>query len=81
MNRLRVIRAEKRITQFQLRLSTGIHQSKISLIENEFVTPREEEKERLAKALHVRMQEIWGSNGGEEKITSTDQKQVAGSPG
>jgi transcriptional regulator with XRE-family HTH domain len=61
MNRLREIRVVKRITQFQLRLSTGIHQSKISLIENGLVEPREDEKQRLAKALHVRPEEIWSA--------------------
>ena len=60
MNRLREIRAVRRITQFQLRLSTGVHQSKISMIENGLVTPREDEKKRLAKALGTRVEEIWG---------------------
>jgi transcriptional regulator with XRE-family HTH domain len=59
MNRLREIRMLKRITQFQLRLATGIHQSKISLIENGFVETREDEKERLAEALGVGAEEIW----------------------
>ena len=69
MNRLREIRVIKRITQFQLRLSTGIHQSKISMIENRLVAPREVEKQRLAKALHVRPEEIWdrGTDGESEK--------------
>jgi transcriptional regulator with XRE-family HTH domain len=60
MNKLRELRSIKRITQFQLRLSTGIHQSKISMIENGLVAPREDEKQQLAKALHVRPEEIWG---------------------
>lgn len=59
MNKLREIRVVKRITQFQLRLSTGIHQSKISMIENGLVEPRDDEKQRLAKALYVRPEEIW----------------------
>lgn len=59
MNKLREIRVVKRITQFQLRLATGIHQSKISMIENGLVEPREDEKQRLAKALHARPEEIW----------------------
>jgi transcriptional regulator with XRE-family HTH domain len=62
MNRLREIRVVKRITQFQLRLSTGIHQSKISLIENGLVEPRQDEMKKLAQALHVRPKEIWGTN-------------------
>ena len=59
MNKLREIRVVKRITQFQLRLSTGIHQSKISMIENGLVEPREDEKKKLAEALGV--EEIWGT--------------------
>lgn len=61
MNRLREIRVVKRITQFQLRLATGVHQSKISFLENGLIEAREDEKERIAKALHVRVQDIWGS--------------------
>lgn len=60
MNKLREIRVVKRITQFQLRLSTGIHQSKISLIENGLIHPKEDEKEKLTKALGVKGEEIWG---------------------
>ena len=60
MNRLREKRVIKRITQFQLRIATGIHQSKISMIENGLIEAREDEKKRLAKALGVRTEEIWG---------------------
>lgn len=59
MNKLRELRVVKRVTQFQLRIATGIHQSKISMIENGLVTPREDEKKRLAKALGCRPEEIW----------------------
>ncbi len=62
MNRLREVRVINRITQFQLRLSTGIHQSKISMIENGLVDPREDEKKRLSKALGVRQEEIFGNS-------------------
>jgi transcriptional regulator with XRE-family HTH domain len=61
VNRLREIRVIKRISQFQLRLKTSIHQSKISLIENGLVKPREDERKRLAKALNVKLEEIWGT--------------------
>jgi transcriptional regulator with XRE-family HTH domain len=60
MNQLRVIRAGKRITQFKLGLMTEILQSRLSLIENGLIAPREDEKKRLAKALGVRTEEIWG---------------------
>ena len=60
MNKLRGIRVVKRISQFRLRLATGIHQSKISLIENGLVQPRDDEKQKIAKALGVGVDEIWG---------------------
>ena len=59
MNRLREVRVVKRVTQFQLRLSTGIQQSKISMIENGLIEPREDEKKRLAKALGVGLEDLW----------------------
>ena len=59
MNRLREIRVVKRVTQFQLRIVTGIHPSKISLIENGFVQPRGDEVKKLSKALGVSPEEIF----------------------
>ena len=58
-NRLRVMRADKRITQFKLSLLTGILQSKLSLIENSLIEPRDNEKQRLAQALGVKQEEIF----------------------
>lgn len=58
-NRLRVIRAEKRITQFQLRLQTGINATKISFIENGLVEPRPDEMRKLARSLGVNPQELF----------------------
>ena len=54
MNRLKKTRFFKCVTQPLLALKTGIQQSRISLIENELVTPREEEKQKIAKALGVK---------------------------
>lgn len=59
MNRLRESRVVKRITQFRLRLETGVHPSKISLIENNLVEATEDEKQKLAKALGVSVAEIF----------------------
>lgn len=59
MNKLREIRVIRRVTQFQLRLLSGIHQSRISLIENGFIEPRADERQRLAKALGVSPEKIW----------------------
>lgn len=59
MNRLREKRVVKRITQFKLRLATGIHQSRISLIENGLVQPRADEINRLAEALDLEPEELF----------------------
>ncbi len=64
-NKVRETRVVKRVSQFQLRLATGIHQSKISMIENGLIDPREDEKEKLAKALGVAVEEIFREKGGE----------------
>ena len=58
-NKLREARVVRRVTQFQLRLSTGIHPSKISLIENGLVVPTPDEQKRLSKALGVKPEEIF----------------------
>ncbi|MDY6987955.1 MAG: helix-turn-helix transcriptional regulator [Thermodesulfobacteriota bacterium] len=60
MNRLKEIRARRRVTQFELRLKTGIHQSKISLAENDYVQLEPKEQKKIAKALSVSVGEIWG---------------------
>jgi transcriptional regulator with XRE-family HTH domain len=59
MNKLRETRVIKRVSQFQLRLLSGVHQSKISLIENGLVQPRPEEMKKLARALNVTPAELF----------------------
>jgi transcriptional regulator with XRE-family HTH domain len=59
MSKLREIRVVRGVTQFDLRLKTGIHQTKISHFEHGYMTPREDEKLALARALHVKVQEIF----------------------
>jgi DNA-binding XRE family transcriptional regulator len=58
-NRLREVRVLRRISQYVLALQTGIQQSRISLIENELITPKEEEKQKIAKALGVKVEAIF----------------------
>jgi predicted transcriptional regulator len=63
VNHLRQIRFNKRLTQFELAILAEVHQSRISLIENCWIEPRPDEKKRLAKALNVSPEDLWGSNG------------------
>jgi transcriptional regulator with XRE-family HTH domain len=51
-------RFQKRLTQWTLARTLGVHQSRISLIENGIVTPTESEKEALARGLGVKVEEI-----------------------
>lgn len=73
MNRLREVRVIRRVTQFRLRLETGIHPSKISLIENDLVEPTADEKIRLASALGVTIEEIF--EDGEPTVASGKNNQ------
>jgi transcriptional regulator with XRE-family HTH domain len=59
MNKLREVRARERVSQFRLRLLSGVHQSKISLIENDLIEPRIDELRKLSKALGVRPEELF----------------------
>ena len=65
MDKLRETGVVKRITQFQLRIATGIHQSKISMIENELIEPLENEKKWLGRTLGVSVEEIFPEKGDE----------------
>lgn len=59
MNKLRDVRVLKRISQMQLRLLSGVNQTKISWIENGFIKPKPEEKIKLARALGVNPEELF----------------------
>ena len=59
MNRLKVIRAERRLTQFKLALLSGITQSRLSYFENSLLMPTEDEKKKLAGALGMGVEEVF----------------------
>jgi hypothetical protein len=55
---LATARAIKKKTQWDLRKATGIHQSKISLMEHGYVVPTDREKALIAEVLGYRRNEI-----------------------
>lgn len=57
--KLRITRLTKRRTQYDIMLATDIPQCRISLIERGHIRPKEEEKQRLAKALGVPAEELF----------------------
>ena len=64
---LTTARAVKKKTQWDIRQSTGIHQSKISLIEHGYVVPRDDEKVLISKALGFQVSEIEWPAAAEEQ--------------
>jgi len=61
-NRLREIRAARRITQFDLRIKTGFSQSIISYWERGLLQPSEEAKRKIANVLGLNAKEIFPSS-------------------
>jgi transcriptional regulator with XRE-family HTH domain len=56
--RLIEARIRRNMIQWDIRKKTGIHQSKISLIENGYIKPTEKEKMAIAQALNFGADEI-----------------------
>lgn len=61
-NRLNEARFFAKKPQIQLWLETGIHYSTISRIECGYLSPSEEQKEKLAKALKVNVDWLFPKN-------------------
>ncbi len=58
-NRLRVLRAEKRVSQHQVAQALRCSQSRVSLLENGFAPPTENDVKRLVRLLGVPASEIF----------------------
>ena len=56
---LREARFFKGLNQYDIALRTGIAQSKISLIERGYLEPKDDEKEKIAKALNCHAADIF----------------------
>ncbi|MGO9530233.1 MAG: helix-turn-helix domain-containing protein [Syntrophobacteraceae bacterium] len=56
--RLAAARAERAFTQWDLALETRISQARVSLIERGYIVPCPDEKERLANALGLKVDQI-----------------------
>ena len=61
-NKVKTCRFFARKTQDQLFIETGIPQSIISRIENGYLKPKEAEKKALAKALGVKLDDLFPDN-------------------
>ena len=66
---LKVARVLNGKTQWDVRKVTGIHQSKVSLIENGYVIPTNDEKKLIAGVLGFQVNEIeWPSSVQKSKV-------------
>ena len=61
---LREVRFFKKFNQWDISVKTGIPQSKISLFENGYLEPKEDEKKKIAKVLGYKVSEIFPDNEG-----------------
>ena len=66
-NKLREFRITPHISQWQLALTSGVKQSRISLIENRLVKPTMREKIKLAEALQHKIEEIFLDNARDDR--------------
>lgn len=71
MTRLKKLRFLNEISQFKLANMARVHQSRISLFENGLIDLGEDEKTRLASALGVTVEEIFGDG----KIFGSGEKE------
>lgn len=58
MESIRIERLKQRISQWDMANKTGILQSRISLIENNHVIPKENELKQISKALEIPTNEL-----------------------
>jgi transcriptional regulator with XRE-family HTH domain len=58
-NRIRVIRAERRVSQLRTALSSGVHPTRFWRIENGLVQPTEAERVAIARTLGVAETDVW----------------------
>jgi transcriptional regulator, XRE family len=56
---LKSLRVQKRLTQWDIRVKTGISQSKLSLIENGYINPSEDEIKKIAQVLGDKPEKIF----------------------
>jgi len=61
-------RVIKKLTQWDIRKKTGIHQSKLSLIENGYVMPTKKEKELISEVVGIPIDEIEWSKSKKTEI-------------
>ena len=71
---LRKVRMLKGLNQYDIACRTGITQSRLSLIENDYYEPKPEERQKLAEALGVSVEEIFPEGRNKNENTKKVQE-------
>ena len=58
-NRLRVLRADREITQLTLAQKAGVHVTRLSFIERDLTEANDDEKDSLARALKTTVNDVF----------------------
>ncbi len=76
MSELKKIRIfEKKISQFELSRRSGVHPSRMSLIENSLTTPSTREMKRISEALDMLPEEVFGLDTVMKRLTASRKKE------
>lgn len=65
--RLRVVRAERRVSQLKIAITAHIDPTRFWRIENDLVIPTPDEQAKIARALGASVQAIWPVAGPRER--------------
>lgn len=74
LGRIRIF--DKRISQFELSRRSGIHPSRVSLIENNKTTPSVSEMNRISEALGMLPEEVFGLDVVMNRLTGSRKKEA-----
>ncbi len=75
MNELKRIRVKKKmISQFELSRRSGVHPSRLSLLENDLTVPTTNERKRIGEALDMPPEEIFGEAPESEVVANVRKK-------
>jgi transcriptional regulator with XRE-family HTH domain len=74
LKKIRII--DKNISQFELSRRSGVHPSRISLLENDLKMPSMSEAKRISEALGMLPEEIFGLDAVMRRLTASRKRET-----